>query len=316
MNMGLPRLAGAWFQPVPAARLALLRIFVGGYALLYLILRFPNLQSYGDFESAQFEPVGPVAALSDTLPADVVTLLLIAAIGFGAAFVAGWRFALTGPLFAVLLLWVVSYRNSFGQIFHTENLMVLGVLILSLAPAADAHSLDEKAGRTKPMIDDGYRYGWAIRLICLVTVLAYVVAGLTKLQNAGIDWLTGDVLRNYVAYDNLRKIELDDVHSPLGAWMVAYTWFFPPQALFSLAVELGAPLALLGGRAARFWMAAAWIFHVGVLAVMAIMFPYQLLGVAFLPFLPVERIWQRFRATVAGYRQEAVTGRFRPATER
>ena len=214
---------------------------------------------------------------------------------------AGWRFALTGPLFALLLLWVISYRNSFGQIFHTENLMVLSVLILALGSSADAYSLDERAGRTRARVDDGYRYGWAVRLICLMTVLAYVVAGLTKLQNAGVDWLTGDVLRNYVAYDNLRKIELGDVHSPLGAWMVSYGWMFPPLALFSVAVELGAPLALLGGRITRAWIAAAWLFHVGILAVMAIMFPYQLLGIAFLPFLPVEQGWQRVRTTIGSH---------------
>ena len=297
----LSALSGAWFVPVPAQRLALLRVIVGGYALLYLLLRFANLNSYGGFESNQFAPVGPVALLSGPLDSGSVTLLLLAAIGLGVCFVAGWRFALAGPLFAVLLLWVISYRNSFGQIFHTENLMVLGVLILALAPAADAHSLDERSGRTQPRTDDGYLYGWAIRLVCLVTVLAYVVAGLTKLQNAGFDWLTGDVLRNYVAYDNLRKIELGDVHSPLGAWLVSYAWVFPQLALFSLVVELGAPFALLGGRITRIWIAAAWLFHVGIIAVMAIMFPYQLLGVAFLPFLPIEEVWERAKESVSTY---------------
>jgi hypothetical protein len=292
-------LAGRWFRPIPAERIGLLRIAIGGYAVLYLLLRFANLNSYGSFEQGQFEPVGPVVLLGEPFSQDLVTLLILAALAAGAAFVAGWRFAITGPLFAVLLLWVISYRNSFGQIFHTENLMVLSVLILALAPAADTYSLDEKAGRAQGGTDDGYRYGWAVRLICLVTVLAYLVAGLTKLHNAGADWLTGDVLRNYVAYDNLRKIELGDVHSPLGAWMVSYGWMFLPLAAFSLLVELGAPFALFGGRIARLWIAAAWIFHIGIVAVMAIMFPYQLLGIAFLPFLPVEEVWRNVRASVA-----------------
>ena len=298
MTRALTALGGRWFLPVPAERLSLLRIAVGAYAVVYLIVRFTNLNSYGSFEQSQLEPVGPVALLSSPLSQDLVTLLILAALAAGAAFVAGWRFAVMGPLFAVLLLWVISYRNSFGQIFHTENLMVLSVLVLALSPAADAHSLDEKAGRSRAKIDDGYRYGWAVRLICLVTVLAYLVAGLTKLHNAGFDWLTGDVLRNYVAYDNLRKIELGDVHSPLGAWMVSFGWMFPPLAAFSMLVELGAPLALFGGRVTRIWIAAAWIFHVGIVAVMAIMFPYQLLGIAFLPFLPVEKSWHRIRASL------------------
>ena len=42
------------------------------------------------------------------------------------------------------------------------------------------------------------------------------------------------------------------------------------------------------GRA--WWIAAAWGFHVGILVLMAIGFPYQLLGVAYAPLLPLERI--------------------------
>jgi hypothetical protein len=35
---------------------------------------------------------------------------------------------------------------------------------------------------------------------------------------------------------------------------------------------------------------AAWSFHVGVAALMAITFPYPLVGIAFAPLLPVERL--------------------------
>ncbi len=124
--------------------------------------------------------------------------------------------------------------------------------------------------------------------MCLVTVLAYFISGQTKLRNAGLDWLSGENLRNYVAYDNLRKIELGDMHSPLADWLVPHAWLFTPMALFTLVVELGAPLALLGRRFARTWVAAAWLFHVGILSTMAIVFPYPLLGVAFVPFFHVE----------------------------
>ena len=57
-----------------------------------------------------------------------------------------------------------------------------------------------------------------------------------------------------------------------------------------MVVELGAPLALIPGRIRYTWVAVAWAFHLGVLLLMAISFPYQLLGVAYLSFLPVERI--------------------------
>jgi hypothetical protein len=46
-------------------------------------------------------------------------------------------------------------------------------------------------------------------------------------------------------------------------------------------VELGAPLALLGRRLAYAWIALAWCFHAAVFAVMVVLFPYPLVGIAF-----------------------------------
>jgi hypothetical protein len=48
-------------------------------------------------------------------------------------------------------------------------------------------------------------------------------------------------------------------------------------------------VALVGGRIARVWAASAWCFHVGVVLLMNIWFPYPLLGVAYAPLFSVER---------------------------
>jgi len=96
----------------------------------------------------------------------------------------------------------------------------------------------------------------------------------------------------------VRKAELGDLHSVIGAFMVRYDALFPPLAALSLVVELGAPLALLHRRLALVWCALAWSFHVGVLAVMWIVFHYPLLGLAYAPFLPVDRGIERLLARV------------------
>ena len=277
-----------WRAPAPAARLATLRIIIGGFALGYVLVRAPNLGSYAGVPEEQFSPVGVTAILSEPLPGIAVALLPLVAALAGLAFVVGWRYQVSGPIFALLLLWVTTYRNSWGQIFHTENLLVMHVLVLALSPAAAAISLDARHRDVVPG-EDG-RYGWPIRLMCLITVMTYFVTGQTKLRNAGLDWVTTDSLRNYVAYDNLRKAELADTHSLIGAELVAHAWLFKPLALFTLAVEIGAPLAMLGGRVSRAWAAAAWCFHLGVLALMAIVFPYPILGAAYAPFFDVERL--------------------------
>jgi hypothetical protein len=277
-----------WFYgPAPAERLAALRILVGGFGVGYLIIRWPNLVSYATFDSRRFEPVGVMSLLGEPLAGDIARLLVAGAVLSGVAFVCGWRHRITGPLFAILLLWVLTYRNSFGQIFHTENLLVLHTLVLAFAPAADAWSLDAHG---KPAPPPDARYGWPIQLMCVVTVLAYFISGETKLRNAGLDWLEGDNLRNYVAYDNLRKAELGDSYSPLAEWLLPHAWIFTPLAMFTLVVELGAPLALVGRGVGRAWVACAWLFHIGILALMAIVFPYPLLCVAFAAFFEVEKV--------------------------
>jgi hypothetical protein len=46
-----------------------------------------------------------------------------------------------GLVYAVLLLCLLCYRNSWSMIYHTDNVLVLHVLVLSLAPVADALAL-------------------------------------------------------------------------------------------------------------------------------------------------------------------------------
>jgi len=295
-----------WFAPAPARRLALLRILVGAFALGYLLVRSVHLIGFGGFAADRFDPVFVVDLLvDDPLPAWAVTGAVLAAVAAGAAFVAGWRYRITGPLFAVLLLWVTTYRNSWGLVLHTENLMVLHVFVLGFVPAADALSLDARGGGSSGERRDP-RYGWPVKLLMLVTVLTYFVAGWAKVRNGGWDWITGDVLRNQIAHDNLRKLHLGDVYSPLGGWLTAHAaWLFPPLAAATQAVELGAPLAMLSARLGRLWTAGAWLFHAGILALMAIVFPYQVLGVAFAPFFRVEAGYDRVVAAMRRRRARA-----------
>lgn len=296
---------GWWHAPAPARRLALLRLLVGGYAVGYLLLRFGHFVSVSGMLAQQWKPVGPVALLAAPLPYGAVVGLAGLAVLLGVAFVAGWRFRVTAPAFAAVLLWVISYRNSWSMVFHTENLIVLHVLVLAVAPAADALALDARrarpvdgaTGEAARVADDTphARYGWAIRLICAVTVTTYFIAGWSKLHNAGWGWVTSDTLRMYVAYDNLRKVELGAGYSWLGTTLAQHGGLFPPLAAMSLLVELGAPLALLHPRVGRLWVAAAWSFHAGVVVLMAIVFHYPLSGIGYASFFPLERIEARLR---------------------
>lgn len=301
----LVRLARWWDTPVPAARLACLRIAVGSFAFVYLLVRTSSLVSVTAFSPAELVPVGVVSLLAAPLPAVWVYAINYLALAFGLAFVCGAGFALVGPVFALLLLWITSYRSSWGMIFHTDNLLVLHVLVLAVSPAADALSWDARhrvrgAQGTdtaeRPIGQTPHaRYGWAIRTMAILTSLTYVLAGAAKLKLSGGAWLGGDLLRSHIAYDNLRKLELGSGVSALGVWFVRHPAVFAPLAVMTMLVELGAPLALLHRRVALLWCLAAWSFHVGVALLMSIVFMYPLSGVAFLPLFRLERALGKLR---------------------
>ena len=297
-------------RSAPPQRLGLLRILVGIFATGYLIARFPHLVSFADFPADRFRPVGVTSVIDEPLAGGIVWASVIAAIAAGAAFTAGWRYRISGPVFALLFLWVTTYRNSWGVVLHTENLLALHVLVVGFVRAGDAFSLDERRTGERPT--ESWRYGWPIRLVTVVTVLTYFVGGWAKLRFGGFDWWFGDTLRNQIAYDNFRKLILGDFYSPFGGWLTQYAWIFTPMAVATMVVELGAPLALLSDKLGRWFSVVAWSFHAAIVAMMMIVFPYQLSFIAFAAFWPLERAWDRTKGALslkaqppAGSRQPA-----------
>jgi hypothetical protein len=285
-----------FLAPAPAERPATLRVIVGAYATAWATVRLPEHLGHLDRPAHLWHPPGVWSLLDGPPPEPLVAALAVTAPLLGLLFVAGWGFRLVGPVFALVVLGLATLDSSWGQIFHTENLMVLHLGILALAPgAADALVLPLPLPRRarsgpSPAPPPGARHGWPVRLCALVVVLTYVTAGLAKLRYGGLGWTDGHALRNLVAYDNLRKQLLGDRYSPVGAWLVTHGWAFRPLAIATLAVELGAVVALLGRGWRTAWVVAAWTFHLGVLVLMAIVFAYPLTGAAFAPFFPLERL--------------------------
>ncbi len=279
-------------RPVtPAARLGAVRALVGGFVFIYMVARFAHLWRLARLPAAQFKPIGALSVLDHSLAAWQWQLLLVVTTLLSLAFALGFLHRILAPLFAVALLLTITYRNSWGMIFHTENLMVLHVGILALAPAAHGWSLDQRKSQTDH--PDSWSYGWVLFLMSLVTVTAYTLAGYAKLRYGGLSWAEGGVLRNYVAMDNLRKLLLGDIYSPLAAPAMRLGAVFALLAAGSLALELLAPLSLLSRRFARLWVPAMVAFHLGIVALMAIVFPYPLCGVAFASFYKCEGLMER-----------------------
>lgn len=289
--------AAWWFAPAPAERLAALRLLIGGFALVYVALRLGEFHAVASLPASQFAPVGVTRVLAAPLPLAATAAIHAATLALLLAFVAGWRFRVVAPLAAAALLWTLTYRNSWGMVFHTDNLLVLHVLALACAPAADAWAL-----APRPAAPPAAGYGWAIKLLAALTAATYVLAAVAKLRVAGLDWMDGELLRNHIAVDNLRKALLGDGMAPLARPFLDHPAGFTAFCVLTIALELGAVAALAGGRLARLWALGAWGFHVGVILLMNIWFIYPLAGLAFAPIFHVERPirwgiarWRRLR---------------------
>jgi hypothetical protein len=284
----MKRLSAWWFAPAPAERLAALRILIGGFALAYLLVRLPELAGVSRYDADQFHPYGIVRVLSAPLPPSVVVAIAAATCVLLALFVLGAFYRVVAPLAAIALLWTITYRNCWGMPFHTENLMVLHVIALAIAPAADAWAIGTR-GRA-PVLTARAGYGWAVKLLAALTVATYLLAGIAKLRIAGLAWIDGEQLRNHIAIDNLRKALLGDGLGPLAHLVLEHPSPLLVFSIASLVIELGAPLALLHRRIGHAWAIGAWGFHVGVVLLMNIWFVYPLAAVAFLPLVPAERV--------------------------
>lgn len=306
MNAVMQRL----WAPLPRARLAGVRILVGLFVLGYISYRLPLLRHMARQDPDIFAPVGPLAwLLGAPLRPALVDALIAATLGLALLFAAGILYRLVAPLLAVAVLAVTCYRSSWGMLFHSENLLFLHLCVLALAPAAEVWSLDAWRRRrrdrraaattsasgsatstTSPVDPDGAAHGFTLRLLAALTMATYFMAGVAKLRNAGWGWVTGDLLRGHIAFDNLRKAELGAPFSSLGGLLLRHAWLFTPLAAFAVVIEVGAPLTLLHRNAARVWALAALGFHWGIVVLMRIPFHYPLSGVAFAGLFPLERL--------------------------
>lgn len=286
-----------WFAPAPPQRLALLRIATGGFALWYLLSRFEMLQRIASSNSSNFEPIGILKWMDVPIEPEVFYFISLALIGLNIAYILGWNFKYTGPIFAIALLFFFTYRNSWSMIYHNRNALIVHVLVIGWVASADALSIDAWRKKIKNGIRplrEHWRYGWPIRLICAATLIAYFLAGVAKLANdLAIEWASGSAMRSQIAVDAIRKEILGTDAPMLFDWIYPYTWLFLVMGVMTLVLEVGAPFVLFRKRLAMIWAILTWLMHWGIFLLMGIRFRYQMTGIIFLSFFDIERLWFR-----------------------
>ena len=283
-----------WFTPAPAKRLGMLRIILGAFICLWMWSELSDFIKVPYTDPRLFAPVGVV--FHGPIAADLFPWAVYATFGLAILFTLGLWHRVTGPLFAGMFLWLLCYRQSWSMIYHSDDVVVLHAIVLGVARSADALSLDAYFRKRRSPASNfsdqvSWQYNWPVKLMCSLVVCSYFLAAVAKLAGPlGLSWMTGENLRAQMAVDGIRKELLGKDPNPFSYAIYDKVLLFTVLSAGSLITELFAPLALFNKRVGWLWSINAFFMHWGILAVMHITFHYQLSGVMYMAFFPVERI--------------------------
>jgi uncharacterized membrane protein YphA (DoxX/SURF4 family) len=177
-----------WFRPVPVRRLAVLRILVAVYVVQDLLLSHWMLR-YATVAEEFYEPIHIIRLLSlPRLGAEALTALYVVLIAAALCALVGLatRPALTAaaPLY---IYWYATFY-SYGEVSNSRTAIAVALIVLAIAPAGRAYSLDSVLARRrgKPLAEEESEIaGWAFQVLTLLLVYMYFFAGLTKLRVTG-----------------------------------------------------------------------------------------------------------------------------------
>ena len=313
MNI-LKRLEKFWFIHLSPDRLSIFRIIVGIFAFHLLSGRYfaalSNNISSSQKPAYLFEQVGVINLLENPLDPGVYKLVLLAAFVFNILFILGLLYRISGPVFSLLFLFILSYTQSWSMVYHSKNIAVLHCLVLGFTLSADSISVDSiiksrLSGKKSIQFlfgknnsnNPGWQYGWPVMLINSMTVICYFLAGIAKVMGpVGVYWVLGESVRSQVAVDAIRKEFLAEGGEVLSYLLYNKIYIFTAIGISSLVLELGAPLAVINRRIGYLWSILTLGMHWGIYFIMGITFRYQMAGIIFLPFFPIEKITEYIRS--------------------
>ena len=287
----LQRVVNALRPAAQPIRPAVLRWSTGIFTTWNNLRRRAMFRKLNAQSASAFKPVGPVRVLKRPLPPKVANALFDAAQVTNILATLGVAHRVTGPVNAALQYWTLSYRNSWGMIFHNDNMALWHQMILGVSRSADALSVDAML-RDNTLLPQRYdrAYGGIPTVMNIATCSVYLLSGIAKVRSPqGWRWALGDTLRDQIAADAVRK-EVFGTKAPEAAGnLYNARGFFTLAGVGALMIELGAPAALLNRRWGQLFSIAAWGMHLGIRIIMGIKFPYNTSGVSYVPFFPVGR---------------------------
>lgn len=271
-------IAGWFFDPLPRARVAVLRTFLYGFVWLDLLLLRPWVRDHGDVPGLLYEPLAIGRLLPLPTPTEsVVGVVFAALLGCSAVAATGRLPRLAGwAVFVLYLEWMVI-AFSYGKVDHDRFAFLVALAVLPTVGRA----------RWRDRTADA-QSAWAVRCIQIGVVCTYLLAVLAKHRyGRGLDtWVDSTTIVQAVVR---RGTFLAD---PL----LDNPWTLRASQYLLVTMELLSPVLLLRHRVARWALYGFAGFHAVTFAC---------LGIAFWPhlaclsaFLPLERLPRWGRAAI------------------
>ena len=257
-----------WFEPMPRARVAWLRIIVYAFVPIDVLLTTSWVLRHADVPAELYQPLYVARVLSLPVPTES-QIMVVGGLLIGAAVAAATGRlprALGAAVFVLYFEWMLV-AMSYGKVDHDRFAFLVALAVLPTvgrASRADTRS-DEAAG-------------WAIRCIQVAVVATYFLAALAKFRFGGWDWANGATLTRAV----LRR------GTSLGQPLLGVPWLLHAAQWGIIVFELASPLLLLRNRLGRGLVVFCFAFHLVTFAAITIIFLPHL--VALLSFVALERV--------------------------
>jgi len=263
---------GFWFVPGSAKDLAAARIVLSVHALWIVLSRdlagasglprefWLGVRSADRWRYLVF-PGHP--ALEHGLQVALVAGLVMVALGVrvrATALIAALLLYHLAPL--ETLIWTPSpYERGL-------EISTLSMVVLAIAPSADAWGLAARQPRTDGQ--PSWEYRWPLVLLQLFVAQAYLFSGYSKLYRVGWGWVSAANLRHWLLVFN-QEDQIAVFHA-LGRWIADRPTLCLAVAVGTLAFDLSFIVVVLWKRARIVYLPLALVFHAGILFSMNIAF--------------------------------------------
>ena len=274
-----------WFKPAAPWHLGLCRAgFFGSFYILFLT--GTDLRWYALFPPGFYQPRSFFLWLALPTPTWDVFSWLVTVFEISVILAAlGFLTRLTTTSAFVLGLYVLGLQFNYGYLHWAHAIVPIVMGVLALSPSGDALSVDTLIRRAAKgtVTAPGDQYHWPMQLVRVVFVAVFLAAGLSKLRQAGLEWVLSDTLRNYFLENQyvFRSEGARGWSHGLADWLIARPGLCRVLAATALGVELSAPAALFS-RYARGWLIPLlFLFQVGNALLLYQDFLFAYLGLYF-----------------------------------